>query len=105
MRVTRAANGDELDIRRRRLAYRATHRGIKEMDLILGAFVERRIETLDTRGLDDLERLLEEPDQDLFGWISGSVPVPATHDTDIMAALKAFRFTPDDYVATGRGEQ
>ena len=33
----------DLDIRRKRLLWRATHRGIKEMDLILGGFVTRNL--------------------------------------------------------------
>jgi len=92
-----AAASDELEVRRRRLAYRACHRGIKEMDLIFSAFVSERMNGLSADKLDLLERLLDEPDQDLFSWISGAVPVPDAHDNEIMAALKRRRFTTGDY--------
>ena len=33
---------DDLEMRRRRAAYRASHRGTKEMDIILGPLRRRR---------------------------------------------------------------
>ena len=67
---------DELTPRRRRLLFRATHRGTKEGDLLIGGFVRARIAVFDDAGLDALEEVLELPDVDLADWLSGRRAVP-----------------------------
>jgi len=47
---------DDIEIRRRRAAYRACHRGTKEMDLILGRFAEAKLPRMTLRELEDFER-------------------------------------------------
>jgi antitoxin CptB len=71
------------DPRRRRLLFRAHHRGTKEADLMIGGFVARSIATLTEPELDALEALLELPDVDLADWLSGRLPVPP----DLMTPL------------------
>lgn len=88
---------DDLELRRRRLAFRANHRGIKEMDLILGRFADEALGGMDADGLARFEALVEVPDRDLYGWVTGAEPVPAAYDDDIMASLKALRFAATDY--------
>jgi antitoxin CptB len=56
---------DELQVRRRRAAYRATHRGTKEMDITLGRFAEARLDSMSGARLDAFERLLALPDPQL----------------------------------------
>ena len=53
--------GEDIAIRRKRLRYRAWHRGTKEMDLILGPFADANVEAYDEAALDRLESLMEEP--------------------------------------------
>ncbi|MAY32859.1 MAG: succinate dehydrogenase assembly factor 2 [Rhodovulum sp.] len=65
------------DIRLKRMYMRATHRGIKEMDIILGNFATDRLAAFDTAGLDLFDALLEENDQDLYQWVTGQAPTPA----------------------------
>lgn len=67
---------DALSPRRRRLLFRARHRGTKEADLMIGAFVARSIADLSEAELDELEAVLEYPDVDLADWLSGRRPVP-----------------------------
>jgi antitoxin CptB len=62
--------------RRKRLAWRATHRGIREMDLILGGFVLRHLHALAEADLDALEAIIELPDQELLDWATRQQPVP-----------------------------
>lgn len=88
---------DDLDLRRRRLAYRARHRGIREMDLILGRFADQALAGMDAAGLTRFEALVELPDRDLYSWITGREPVPDAYDDDIMAGLKAMSFAATDY--------
>lgn len=67
---------DELSPRRRRLLFRATHRGTKESDLLVGGFVRARLAGFSDQELDALEELLELPDVDLADWLSGRREVP-----------------------------
>ena len=51
-----------IDTRRRRLLYRATHRGTYENDILLGGFVKRHISAMRESELAALEALLELPE-------------------------------------------
>jgi antitoxin CptB len=84
--------GDDLPLRRRRLRYRAWHRGTRELDLMLGPYADARSEVLDTGELGALERLLSEDDADLQDWLLGHVPAPAEHRL-LVAHIRAFRQT------------
>lgn len=64
------------DIQRKRLRYRATHRGTKEADALIGGFVEDRIERLTGAELDSLEALLDCPDPDILDWLMKRQPMP-----------------------------
>ena len=55
----------------KRLRMRSWRRGTKEMDLILGGFADRMLESLDADQLKTYEELLEENDQDLYSWAAG----------------------------------
>lgn len=46
-------------------------RGMLELDLFLGTFVENQWEDLSSQDRELLIELLEESDQDLFGWLMG----------------------------------
>jgi antitoxin CptB len=65
-----------MDERRKRLLYRATHRGTKESDAIVGGFVTAALPALSGRRLAEAEALIEESDLDLMDWIMGRAPVP-----------------------------
>jgi len=86
--TTRSSAG--LDERRRRLLYRAWHRGMREMDLIMGRFADAAIADMSEADLDAFERLSEVPDPDLYNWIANNAAVPAPHDTPLLARLRAF---------------
>lgn len=77
------------DPRRRRLRYRAWHRGTKETDLIVGAFVDRHIHAFTEAELDELEAILELPDVDLADWLSGRRPIPVEVETPMLARIAA----------------
>jgi len=80
----------DLDPRRRRILFRAWRRGIREMDLIMGRFTDEAIGAMTDAELDDFERLIEVPDRDLFGWITGEAETPSNYDTAIFRRVKAF---------------
>jgi antitoxin CptB len=78
-----------LDARRRRIHFRAWHRGMREMDLILGQFSDARIADLSEAELDEFETLMEEPDRDIFMWLTGEAETPREFDTSLLARIKA----------------
>jgi antitoxin CptB len=78
-----------LDARRRRLLYRATHRGTKETDLLVGGFVAPRLATLSEDDLDALETIMELPDVDLADWLTGRRPIPPEQDTPMLRRIRA----------------
>ncbi len=64
------------EVRIKRLQMRSMRRGIKEMDLILSAYAERNLNSMDSAGLDLYDALLKENDQDLYQWVTGQVNTP-----------------------------
>jgi antitoxin CptB len=82
------------ETRRKRLKFRSAHRGIKELDLLLGGFAAERLDSLDAAQLDRFEALLAVPEPQLYAWLSGREAPGPEHDHDVMAMLRAYRFAP-----------
>ena len=79
-----------LDPRRKRILWRASHRGIREMDIVLGRFAEQRVAAMNDAELSELEAIIDIPDQELLGWITaGAAPEAARSPT--LEAMLAFR--------------
>ena len=85
-----ARSSADLDPRRRRILFRAWHRGTREMDLLMGRFADAHIDRLDDAELDIFEALIEVPDRDLFAWLTDAAPVPDNYDTPLYRSVKAF---------------
>jgi antitoxin CptB len=91
-RVTGSGISSEgLDARRRRLLFRSWHRGIREMDLVLGRFADAQIASLSEAQLAEVEIWLEIPDQQIFAWVSGQEPPPEEIDTPLFRRLREFQ--------------
>ncbi|ETS14338.1 hypothetical protein Q649_00980 [Bartonella quintana JK 73] len=71
---------NQLDIRRRRLIFRAWHRGIREIDLILGHYVDAHIGEMSNKMLSELEYIMSFDDHDLLTWITGEISPPSEVD-------------------------
>ena len=52
----------DLGMRRRRALWRATHRGSKEMDFLLGRFAEQTLDGMNAAEITVFERLIDTPD-------------------------------------------
>jgi antitoxin CptB len=91
--MARKDAGEDLSIRRRRLRYRAWHRGTKEMDLVLGPFADAHVASYGAAELDRLETLMAEEDADLIKWIMGEERVPADVDAALLHTIICFRTT------------
>lgn len=88
--TTRSSAG--LDARRRRILYRAWHRGTREMDLLMGRFADAHIADLSEEDVADFELLIEVEDPDLFGWINSGTPAPS-FDTPIFHRFRQFHLS------------
>lgn len=82
-----------LDVRRRRILFRAWHRGTREMDLLMGRFADAMIEDLTEEEVEAFEVLIEVQDPDLFAWINGSAPVPPDMDTAMFRKFKGWHLS------------
>lgn len=82
---------EAIELRRKRLLHRSLYTGMKETDLLLGAFARAHLAGLSVEQLDRFERLLSAPDPDIFAWATGQLPPPPEHDHDVMAMLKGFK--------------
>lgn len=96
-RATFMTKDSDLEARRRRIRFRATHRGMKETDILLGRLAREELDDLDEAGLSAFERLLEVPDADILAWVSGTQAVPPEHDGPLIKRLRAYVFRPADY--------
>ncbi len=79
-----------LDVRRRRILFRAWHRGTREMDLTMGRFADAALRDLSDQELTDLEALLEAQDRDVFSWLTGELALPVHYDTPLFHRVRAF---------------
>ena len=78
------------DTRLKRLKFRAWHRGFREADLILGPFADSHVQDLTPEQVDAFERLLEQPDPDIYDWVSGRAQPPRDF-AELILLLCAFR--------------
>ncbi len=76
--------------RRKRLLYRAMHRGFKEADIVIGGFAKMHIDSLEERELDEFEALIAFPDKELYEWIIGRVEAPANIKGPVFERLQKF---------------
>jgi antitoxin CptB len=83
-------SSEGLDARRRRLLFRSWHRGIREMDLVLGPFADAQLAVLSEADLDEYETWLDIPDQQIFAWVNGAETAPAAIDTALFRQLLGF---------------
>lgn len=77
--------------RLKRMLFQCRHRGMQEMDHILGRFAERRLKDLDDGQLDRLDALMMQFDGDVLRWILGVEAPPADFDNDVLAMIRAFK--------------
>jgi antitoxin CptB len=80
----------DVDARRRRARHRAWQRGLRELDLLLGRFADAHIDSMAEPELLEFERLLDEPDPSLLGWIMAVDEPEATSRLPALARVRHF---------------
>jgi antitoxin CptB len=87
----------ELEPLRKKLLFRAWHRGIREMDLILGRFADAHIGGMKTPELEEFAFLLEVFDRDLIQWFTDEVETPSEWNTALFQKIKQYHLTMDQF--------
>lgn len=72
----------------KRLRMRCWRRGTREMDLLLGGYIDETQDQLDDADLDALEALIEVDDQTLFAWTNGAAD-PADEHRPLIEAIRS----------------
>ena len=78
----------ETDSRRRRILFRATHRGTYENDILIGGFVRARLDGFSEAEMDELERVMDHPEVVLADWLTGRQPIPADVDCVLLRQMR-----------------
>jgi antitoxin CptB len=79
---------DDLTIRKRRALYRATHRGTKELDILLGRFAQSALGGMSPAELSNFEEFLALPDPDIDQWMRGHQAPEGV--ADMVSRVRAF---------------
>ena len=79
------------EILKKQIIYRSTHRGFKEMDLLLGNFVKKYIDKFNNAELNDLEKLLFIEDEVIYKWYFEKKSDNSIPNTKVSAMLKNFK--------------
>lgn len=84
----------DLDMRRKKLLYRASYRGFKEADLLIGGFARAHLPEMNETELNEFEALLRLNDRDLYAWAVGDAEPPANVTGPVLEKLRTFKITP-----------
>ena len=79
------------EILKKQIYYRSTHRGSKEMDILLGSFVKKHINDFDDKDLQNLEQILFIEDDILYGWYFDKKENDAIPSNKVSKLLKDFK--------------
>ncbi len=79
------------EILKKKIIYRSTHRGTKEMDLLLGSFVKKYINNLDTTDLKDLDLLTQIDDETLHNFYSNNDSKIFSSENKVSKMFKEFK--------------
>tara|TARA_B100000945_G_C20375555_1_gene594357 strand:- start:38 stop:292 length:255 start_codon:yes stop_codon:yes gene_type:complete len=81
----------KIDSLKKKIKYRSEYRGIKEMDLILGGFVKKYIDSFSYEELVDLYKILDIDDDTIYKWYSSKDSFKEIPVNKVSKLLKNFR--------------
>lgn len=81
---------EDIEVRRRRAAWRAGHRGTKELDLLVGRFADAHLAGMSDVDLARFERFLAVNDPEIQSWLLGPAPGEAREFADVVAGIRKF---------------
>ncbi|KAI0631238.1 Flavinator of succinate dehydrogenase-domain-containing protein [Trametes polyzona] len=71
-----ARPGEAVETMRARLVYQSRKRGTLESDLLLSTFAKERLGEMDEEELREFDKLMDEPDWDIYYWATGKKTPP-----------------------------
>lgn len=83
----------DLMTRRKRVLYRANHRGTQEMDILIGGYVAAHLDSLDSEMLDRLETLMDHEETDLQAWLMGQRDIPENADRTLIDTIRSYKIS------------
>ena len=82
----------ELDFFKKKLLYRASYRGTKEMDLLLGNFVEKNVNNFNPQQLKELDKFLSFDDETISNFYNYNIVKDNIDKNEISSIFKKFKF-------------
>ena len=79
---------NKLETFKKRLIYRASYRGTKEMDILLTSFVNKYIKQLDEEALLELEIFLNFEDEMLLNFYNNNIATKKIHENKFSKLFK-----------------
>ena len=79
-------------LKRKKIIYRSNYRGTKEMDKLLGAFTNKYLDQLNVEDLNELIKLLEIDDNNLYNFYNGLKTNIEFEDNKINSLFKNFKY-------------
>ena len=77
---------------KKKIIYRSNYRGTKEMDKLLGAFTNKYLDQLESEDLNELIKLLEIDDNNLYNFYNGLDTDIVFEDNKINNLFKNFKY-------------
>jgi len=82
---------NELELLKKKIKYRSTYRGTKEMDILLNSFVSSIINTLTFSELLKLDDFLNCNDEDIYNFYLNDNPIASYDEKKILNLFKNFK--------------
>ena len=82
---------DKLEILKKRLIYRASYRGTKEMDILLSTFVNKYIDSFDETLLSELEIFLNFEDEIILNYYNYNIIKKKIDENKVARIFKKFK--------------
>ena len=82
---------NELLMFKKKLLYRASYRGTKEMDILLTSFVKKNIDNFDTSELQELEKFLNFDDEIIYDFYNYDLARKNIEKNKISKIFKKFK--------------
>ena len=81
----------KLETLKKKLLYRSSYRGTKEMDILLSSFVKFYINKLTTQELQDLDRFLDLDDETIYNFYQNNVTNDSLKNNRVSELLKKLK--------------
>lgn len=85
------SNSQNLSVERKRLLWRATHRGIKEMDIIIGGFALAHLADMEASDLAEFTAIMDYADQEMLAWVTRQTEIPDDLQSPLLTRVLNFR--------------